>query len=103
MNQSLRTIVLTGNDRRHRWVVHRLARDLNVVGVVGEAKAPSITSTTGLTSDDARVVGRHFAERDAAEATLLGDVPDFPRTDVRQVEAGVLNTEATYRWVRDRD
>jgi folate-dependent phosphoribosylglycinamide formyltransferase PurN len=103
MNQSLRTVMLTGNDRRHRWLAHQLARQLNLVGIVGEAKPTAITSTTGLPPDDALIVDRHFSERDGAEAALLGNVAAFPCADVRVIPTGALNSEDVFRWVRERE
>lgn len=97
-----RIVLLTGNGLRHRWFAQRLARELNVVAVLGEAKSAAITSTAELSPDDANVVGKHFAERDAVEKKLLGDVPPFPTKDVQEIPFGTLNSPEVYDWVRRR-
>jgi len=98
-----RIILLTGNGLRHRWFAQRLARELNVVAVLGEAKSTAITSTAELPSDDAKVVEKHFAERDAVERKLLGNVPGFPTKDVQEIPFGTLNTAEVFDWVRQRE
>lgn len=98
-----RIILLTGNGLRHRWFAQRLARELNVVAVLGEAKSTAITSTAELPSEDAKVVEKHFAERDAVERKLLGNVPGFPTKDVQEIPFGALNTAAVFDWVRQRE
>ena len=98
-----RIVLLTGNGLRHRWFAQRLARELNVVAVLGEAKSAAITSTAELSPDDAKVVAKHFAERDAVEKKLLGDVPGFPTKDVQEIPFGTLNSTEVFDWVRQRE
>lgn len=98
-----RIILLTGNGLRHRWFARHLARELNVVAVLGEGKSTAITSTAELPPEDAKVVTQHFAERDAVERKLLGDVPSFPTNEVHEIPFGTLNSQEVFDWVRQRE
>jgi folate-dependent phosphoribosylglycinamide formyltransferase PurN len=100
---SPRTVLLTGDGRRHRYAAVRLAERLGLAGILSEAK-PTEPLGGSPESETARsILGRHFAARDAAEEKILGLMVEFPRgIPVRTVPAGASNAPETLEWVRAR-
>ena len=66
----MRVILLTSTFRRHNFLISRLAAELDVVGVWQEEKSFQ-PARYAQTADDAAVIARHFAARDAAEASYF--------------------------------
>lgn len=62
----MRAIVLTSTFLRHQFVVNRLGQRLEVAGVWQEEKSFE-PMRYAATSEDERVIGAHFAARDASE------------------------------------
>ncbi|HEX8911551.1 MAG TPA: formyltransferase family protein [Humisphaera sp.] len=98
-----RTVLLTSDERRHRYVAARVAQDLAVVGIVAHPKpkpAPAAEPTTA----DAALLADHFRGRGAAEAAILGDPPPLDATcpDLLRIPAADLNAPATLAWVAAR-
>ncbi|MBI4346962.1 MAG: hypothetical protein HY553_08920, partial [Elusimicrobia bacterium] len=92
----VRVVVLTSTFLRHQFVANRLAEALTVVGVWQEVKAfrPEQAATT---RDEAAVLARHFAERDASEETYFADdraLRVSPGAVCRRVPPGGLNDPA---------
>src|SRR4051812_21453262 len=102
MSDTPRIVLLTGNGLRHRYAAKRLGEALPLAGVVSEAKGAIVAEPERLDAADRAVVDRHFAERDAAEARLLGSVPGFPETDVLTVPKGATNSPEVFEWVVGR-
>ncbi len=92
-------VLLTGNQRRHRWVARRLASDLRLVGVVSEGKFSPAEPPPG---EDRDVVARHFQERDEAEQRLLGDPRPLPLERVLGITHGAVNSPEVFEWVTSR-
>lgn len=90
-------VLLTANELRHRYVASQLIRDLDLVGIVSEAKPASVTHAADPA--DAGIVEKHFAERDRVEHEMLGEA-EFP-ADVRMLHLrpGSLNSAETVEWV----
>ena len=93
----MRVVLLTSDQRRHRYAARSLAETLDLVGIVSEPKPASVPSQD--TEDD--VVRRHFRERDEAERRMLGE-PDFPDVERLAVPGGEINSGAVFRWVEER-
>lgn len=91
----MRAVLLTSDQRRHRWMARSLAESLDLAGIVSE---PKPASTAPLDDD---VVRRHFEERDETERRWLGE-PGFPDVARLSVAAGEINSEAVFRWVGER-
>lgn len=89
-------VLLTANQLRHRYVASQLTRDLDLVGIVSEAKPESVTHTAD--PNDAGIVEEHFAERDRVERRMLGETA-FPDVRMLHLEPGTLNSEETLGWV----
>jgi len=68
---SVRVVVLTSTFPRHRWVAARLAAALDVAGVWQEEKSFQPLRYAG-NDDEQRIIGEHFAARDASEAAWFG-------------------------------
>jgi methionyl-tRNA formyltransferase len=95
----VRTVLLTGNGRRHRFAARALGDATTLVGVVSEEKAPTVGGEAALEPSDQEVVRRHLIEREAAEATLLGPDPEFPTTNLRRVIRGGVNSPEVLAWL----
>jgi hypothetical protein len=68
---AVRAIVLTSTFLRHQFVANRLAQRLDVVGVWQEEKSFE-PMRYAATTEDERVIGEHFAARDASEQQWFG-------------------------------
>lgn len=89
-------VLLTSSELRHRYVANQLTRELDLVGIVSEAKPASVTHTADPA--DAGIVEKHFAERDQVEREMLGEAA-FPDTRMLALEPGTLNSPETIAWV----
>lgn len=68
----MRAIILTSSLRRHAYVAHSLASRLEVACVWREQKAFDPMKYAG-SDEDASVIQRHFAARDASEETYFAN------------------------------
>lgn len=94
-----RVLLLTGNERRHRYLARALRARLELVGVVYETKRPVVAEPSKLPPADLEVVDRHLGERDAVERRLLGESLDLADAPGLTVAAGEGNSPAVYEWV----
>ena len=88
----MRVLLLTADQRRHRWTARRLAESVTLAGVVIEAKA------TGGEALADPVLRGHFEQRDRVETELLGDA-EFPEVARRVIPQGSANSPETADWV----
>ncbi len=93
-----RVLLMTGDQRRHRYVARRLAQSLQLVGSVREVKAPVIPSQPKAVQD-LDIMQRHLHERDVVELELLGD-PEFAEVPRHDVPHGHSNSAEVLDWVR---
>ncbi len=98
MKREPRIVLLTSGGWRHRAAAHRLARSLNVIGIISEGPTPRVKNESELSEDDLRAIGEHFRERDAAERRLLGNVTEFPDTMLREVPYREANSSESFEW-----
>ncbi len=101
MRREPRVVLLTANGRRHRYAGAAIAEWANLVGIVSEAKAPTVPNPT-LSPRDRETVERHLAGRDVVEARLLGEPPALPAELVLQLPEGGVNRPEVVEWVRER-
>ncbi|MFP5284410.1 MAG: hypothetical protein ACLGI9_01585, partial [Thermoanaerobaculia bacterium] len=83
----MRIVLLTSDQRRHRYAAWSLAQGLELAGIVSEPKPAAAGAPAPQPGEDAEIVRRHFRERDEAEARLLGE-PGFPAVDRLEVPTG---------------
>src|SRR5262245_20081992 len=102
-----RIVLLTGNARRHAYVADRLRATPDLVGVLCEAKAPSVAEPQRLSPAEREIIERHFAERDVVEQKLLGmhSMPETGLTENGSIEYnrvahGDANSAEVFQWVR---
>ncbi|MGZ8413648.1 MAG: formyl transferase [Gemmatirosa sp.] len=100
--RALRTVLLTGDARRHRAAAHWLAAGTQLVGVVAEPKRPVVAAPERLPDAERMVLDRHLSEREAAERRALASCDAWPDADVLPIEAGTLNAPAVVAWIADR-
>lgn len=94
-----RVVLLTGGDRRHRYVARELHRSIDLAGIVTEEKAEPVPPGP-MPPDDLEVLRHHLAERDAAEEQLLGE-PDLPDAVPHlAISHGAINDAEVLDWIR---
>jgi methionyl-tRNA formyltransferase len=98
--QQSRVALLTGDGLRHRYVAQRLSQTTDLVGIVSEAKSPVVAQPELLSSQDQNVIDQHFAKRDEVERRMLGEVPEFPVTNVLRLANGTINSPDTLAWLQ---
>ena len=101
MARGPRIVLLTANERRHRYAAAAMAEWAELVGIVSEAKAPTVPSPT-LSAWDRETVEHHLAGRDAVESLLLGEPPALPAGLVLELPEGGVNRPEVIDWVRER-
>jgi folate-dependent phosphoribosylglycinamide formyltransferase PurN len=103
MQCEIRIVLLTDNGLRHRFAASRLAKSMNLVGIVSEARSLPIAPPEPLPPADQTVIDQHFAGRDEVERRLLGAFISFPYTDVLEIPKGGVNSLKVFEWVRQRN
>jgi hypothetical protein len=102
MEREPRVVLITSNGLRHRFVASKYARQLNLVGIVSEAKTDAAVTPESPSPEDQAVIDRHFAERDRVERRFMGEKVSFPDTEVLTVPYGVSNSPEVRDWVGGR-
>jgi hypothetical protein len=103
MQKQLRTVLLTSNGLRHRYLAREIAERTNLVGIVCEGKAPAVAAPELLSAGDQSVIDRHFGERKASEERFLGKSIALPDTEIREIANGTLNTPEVFEWVWSKE
>ena len=98
----VRVVIMTGDQRRHRHVAHRLQERFDVRGVVVE---PSHAAGAAGSPEDAEVLTRHFALRDEAETRFFAGDGAWRIESARRlaVERGAANADAVFSWIMARE
>lgn len=98
-----RVVLLTSDQRRHRFLAHALAAGLDLAGVVTECKPADATGTPHAdgTDDDARLLRDHFAQRDVAEDGHFGELGPVPVAagDLLALPRGEANGPRAAAWI----
>lgn len=102
-NHEPRAVLITSDNLRHRFAATTLARGLNLVGIVSEAKAPTVIAPVAPSPEEQAVYDAHFAERDAVERRFFGTEQRFPDTEILPVAHGTSNSQAVFEWVQARE
>lgn len=95
-----RVLLITSDQVRHRYAATQLAQRLNLVGIVSEAKAPSVIAPLAPSPAEQAVFTQHFAERDEVERRFIGTSATFPDTAVLSLTHGTSNDQTTFEWVQ---
>ena len=91
--------MLTGNERRHQFGASRIADAGLLAGIVSEVKPPPVVARGQISSQDEKDIARHFAERDAVERELFGNVAAFPDVRRLDVASGMVNGPSVGEWL----
>jgi folate-dependent phosphoribosylglycinamide formyltransferase PurN len=90
---TMKTVLLTSNNLRHKYVAHSLAENLDLALVIAEKKSPQITSTEAYGKEDAAFISQHFKLRENTEENYFGAYGEFPsKPELLQVNHGEINS-----------
>lgn len=95
----LRTLILTGNSFRHRYVATCLAEGTNLVGILCEAKRRPVSSQAAQADADRQVIDAHLNGLREQESRSFGGLDSFPATEIRQVAYKEANSPSSFDWV----
>lgn len=101
-SRELRAVLITSDHLRHRFVANKLARALNLCGIVTEGKAPAVIAPTAPSPAEQAIFDQHFAERDAVERRFFGMELSFPDTEILPAAHGTSNSLPVFEWVQER-
>lgn len=94
-------LIITGNQRRHRYFVNTLNAHFDIVGVLSESvyQPPLV----GLV-EDVNVIKKHFLERDEAELEYFKHDDEFnlPEKNFLSLNKGEANSEWVVNWIGSR-
>lgn len=93
----MRTILLTSNSLRHKYIAAVLTRATDLALVVTEEKSQQITNTSEYSTEDADFLDHHFASRAASEKEFFGSYSQFPNgTPLLMLGHGEINATKVY-------
>jgi folate-dependent phosphoribosylglycinamide formyltransferase PurN len=92
-------LLITADQRRHRFVAGELARAGLLGAIVSEEKAAAASGDPQASP----VIACHLEQRDRAEAELLSGGEQFPDVERLAVHAGEVNGAAVWAWLEQRD
>jgi methionyl-tRNA formyltransferase len=96
----MRTILLTSDSLRHKYIAHCLAAHLDLALIVTEKKSPRITKTEAYNEEDAQFVQQHFMDRETSEEKYFGAYEKFPpKPELLQVAHGEINSTAVAKAI----
>ncbi len=97
----MRTLMITGDHRRHRHYARAVHEAFGLCGLVLETRETMTPPPPeGVNEHDARNWMRHFAARDEAELRHFTDDPP-PACPTHRTDKDGLNSDATATFVRD--
>ncbi len=73
----MKTVLLTSNSLRHKYIARCLYEKAGLKLVISEEKSPSINNDSGLSVEEQKFQREHFRARDQAEQYYFGQ-SDFP-------------------------
>ena len=94
-----RVLLMTGDQRRHRYIASQLVQHLQLVGIVTEVKAEVIRNQSD-TIEELDVIKQHLQERGAVELQLLEE-PEFPKVPRHEIAHGQSNTTEVFHWIQN--
>ncbi len=97
MEKGVNAVLITGDGLRHKYVTKCLSNDLNLIGVVCEAKKPFVADP--LTSEGC-MIADHFAARQRTEEKFFsqGSV-EFDQYDSLMIPNGSVNEDYVFDWI----
>ena len=96
----MRTVLLTSDSLRHRFLAENMARETDLQLIVTEEKSAKITSTSAHSEEDSQFLREHFARRAASEADLFKDYSSFPAgTPLLPLEHGRINSYEVFKRI----
>ncbi|TRO63904.1 hypothetical protein FGM01_10355 [Christiangramia sabulilitoris] len=99
----MRTVLLTSNSLRHKYISQCLASGTDLQLIITEEKSATIENTEELNETDARFIKNHFKSRSASEEKFFGNM-GFPE-DILQIKLQYkeVNTELTLELLKEND
>lgn len=95
----MKVLIITGNEKRHRYFAYRLSRTLNVVGVFFEKKANKHEKKDW--GAEQSTIDEHFAKRTASENNYFPEDYTLPTSiPVFEVGTGETNSDENFRRIK---
>ncbi|WZL88430.1 formyltransferase family protein [Salinimicrobium sp. 3283s] len=98
----MRTVLLTSNSLRHKYIAHCLASKLDLALIVTEKKSSSITETGAYDENDALFIRQHFIARENSERKYFGEYSELPSNiPLVKVEHGEINSSQLVKTIEN--
>lgn len=96
----IRTVLLTSNSLRHKYIAHCLASKLDLALIVTEKKSSRITETDAFDEDNAIFITQHFIARETSEKKYFREYSEFPSNiPLLGIEHGEINSSQVVKSI----
>lgn len=97
----MKTVLLTSNSFRHKYIAQCLAAETDLRLIITEEKSASIESTEDFNEQDTKFIKGHFEARAVSEKKFFGD-SEFPESinHIRQKHKGI-NSESVLKTLKE--
>ena len=102
MKEEISAILVTADGLRHKYVAKCLSNDLNLLGVVSEAKKPF---SADQSNEKGRRIIDHFNNLDEAENKYFADVSYHNLDNIEKlpIPNGEVNQDYVFDWINARN
>jgi len=97
-----KTLLITSNQLRHKYVAHIISSNLNLCGILSEKKPTTNFQINKSADSRKRILENHFYQRDKVEKEILGEIKRFPNSvRLKKIDRGQSNSEPVFEWIRN--
>lgn len=98
----MRTVLITSDSLRHKYIAACLSRMTELQLIISEKKAANLQDTSGLSSEDAAFMTAHFLARQESEMEFFSVFREFPLSrKLLELQHGEVNSEETFRQIKE--
>lgn len=99
----MRTVLITSNSLRHKYLAAQLAEGTQLALVVSEEKSAKIQDATSYSEEEAQLLNAHFRSRQESEGRFFGRFDQFPtNTPLLSLPHGEVNTLAVFEQILEK-
>jgi len=85
-------VIITGNEKRHRFLNREMCKNFNVLLTIFEVKA-NVHKKAEFSNKEKEIVEKHFELREQSEEKYFGNIEHHNRFNVVEIGNGDINTE----------